>query len=378
MADLFRRAGFRLGLLSSLFFRRVGRKFLYKEANGDPEEAHRLALGYLNKYCDIARASSPLFSFPSLEIDFAGRKVMPFATAAGLDKNADALEPLSYLFGIHTIGTIVLPEREGNPRPRVYADEKTGIIYNAQGFPSKGLNYAKGKLEEYRGNGGNGVVVASICGLPQNERNLNSAFEELETIATELNPFVDGFEWNPFSPNTKALQALRKPTFFKDSGKILDGIAPSKVKLVKMGPYEKDAENDWLDLAAGFLEGGGDGLVAVNTYKLLREDIPVKHWGFESAGASGNFLREYRARAIRAARKRFPEAIIGAVGGIEDTEGAFSSLMYADFLQGYTPYTFQGFGLMRKMAQGLDRIVRESDYNSWEEFKQVWRRNNGH
>ena len=153
--------------------------------------------------------------------------------------------------------------------------------------------------------------------------------------------------------------------------------AGKKLKLVKMGPYDDDSSKrkEWLDLANAWLEGGGDGIVAVNTYLIPREKVPSENWGYQSAGRSGRFLQEYRQRAIRDARKNFPNAIIIATGGIDSAEQAWQAFEEgANAVEGYTPYTFKGFGLLLEMLRGVKKSVEYHGYKYLEEFQLYNRR----
>ena len=97
--------------------------------------------------------------------------------------------------------------------------------------------------------------------------------------------------------------------------------------------------------------GGGDGIVAVNTYMVPKDSVPSSGWGYPSAGKSGRFLQEFRQQAIKDVRKEHPRCVIIATGGIDSPEQAFETLQAgADALEGYTPYTFKGFGLLHDMA----------------------------
>src|SRR3989344_2526887 len=188
----------------------------------------------------------------------------------------------------------------------VIEEEKTDEIYNAQGFPSKGLDYTLEKIQKFRENNKEAVLIPSICGLPL-EDNLSNAYQELETILTKLNPYIDGVEWNCFSPNTKALVALRTPTEFERSAFLIKDIIGDKLAVVKMGPYEEEKSSEWLKLVESFLYGGGNGLTAVNTYMVPKEKVPSETWGYPSAGRSGTHLQTYRQRALKDARTNFPD-----------------------------------------------------------------------
>ena len=213
---------FKIGLKNPTIFRQVVRRAAYSRAEGDPEKVHELALEAMNEHLDVIEEASKDFDFEDLHVNIAGFDVIPFGTAAGLDKNGDVLRPLSRLFGYQKTGTIVVPIRKGNKRPRVVVDEKLNEIYNAQGFPSKGLDYALEKIQKFKKDNKSSILIPSVCGLPL-EENLDHAYEELEVLLTKLKPYSDGVEWNPFSPNTKALAALRTPKEFKRSAQLIKG-----------------------------------------------------------------------------------------------------------------------------------------------------------
>ncbi len=372
------RAAFKRGLTRPAFFRNVVRRAAYAMAGGDPERVHELALEALTAYEDAIREVANQFHDLSLQVILNGRNVMPFGTAAGLDKNADAIHPLSYLFGFEEVGTVIVNPREGNQRPRVAVDEQHDELYNAQGFPSKGLDHVLANVQKHHAAADKGpaLMYFSVCGIPPDEHGLDVAYQELELLVDQLGPYADGFVWNPFSPNTAALKALRNPEAFKRSAELIARRAGPKLKLVKMGPYEDNEEQrqGWLELAAAWLGGGGDGLVAVNTLMVKKEDVPSNEWGYPSAGRSGTFLQPYRDRAISDARTAFPGAVIIGTGGINSAEQAWSALNAgADALEGYTPYTFSGFGLLLDMAAGIKTRLKEAGYDTLAAFQKSLR-----
>jgi len=373
------RLGFEQSLYSPWFFRCFVRRALYRRLRDesgrtDPERVHEEALRMLNEYDDILYENRGAFSFPELVVSIKGRDIQPFGTAAGLDKNGDALKPLSRVFGFQETGTIVFNERRGNDRPRLAVDEEREEIYNAQGFPSMGLQYFLKKIRAYRAQGGRAVVYASVCGLPSSPDKLGAALDEMEIILRELEPYVDGFVWNPFSPNTEALTALRRPEVFRDHAELIREKAGHKLVLVKMGPYEEEGKRSWLELAEAFQDDGGDGIVAVNTYMVPKESVPSKDWGYKSAGRSGRFLAPYRRAAVRESRQAFPGSIIFATGGITHPADAYDTLLAgADALEGYTPYTYHGLGLARRLMQGVSDRLREDRYINLQELRDLRR-----
>jgi len=377
MQEWVEKGAFKKSLTSPRVFRNIVRPAAYRRAGGDPENVHEMALEALNEYLDIVKQVSPKFDVPNLHVDVCGKDIMPFGPAEGLDKNGVALRSLSEIFGFVPFGTVVVNPREGNPRPRVATDESKEIAYNAQGFPSEGLEVAKENARRYREQEGKKPLLASVCGIPPSPQELDVAYKELETLATGLGPYSDGIIWNPFSPNTDALKLLRTKEVFRESAGLIKKIIGDKLLLVKMGPYDDDISKreEWLSLISGFLGGGGDGIVAVNTYMIPREDVPSEGWGYPLAGASGKFLQDpeknYRQRAITDFREAFGKKpfVIG-VGGIDSADEAFAAFEAgANVVAGYTPYIFNGFGIISKIAKGVEKKLNRKGYHTLREFQ---------
>lgn len=408
MNEYLERVGFSLSLRSPQFFKHVVRRELYRrcekpDGTTDPEDVHKVAVKMANSYVSVLDANQNLFNFPELIVHIKNIRMQPFGTAAGMDKNGDALIPFSYIFGFQTIGTVIVDAREGNDQPRVAVDNKKEDAYNAQGFPSKGKDYMINKLQLYRRSSApQKPIIASICGLPhvimeqgtasfvpnknravinrsnntvvykefadvqetELERALYNAYVDTEILLHELDPYVDGFEWNPFSPNTKTLGLLRNPETFTQYSKLLREKAGNRLIMVKMGPYDPDGEQAWLRLINSFLKHG-DGITAVNTYMVQKYQVPSAKWGYPSAGRSGKFLRPYRLRSVGDARNVFPDAIIFGTGGISDGSDAYNTFKYgADAVEGYTPFTYHGLGLNRKLMEGVSRSMQKDGHKS--------------
>ncbi|MDE1768656.1 MAG: hypothetical protein KGH62_04785, partial [Candidatus Micrarchaeota archaeon] len=302
-----------------------------------------------------------LFKPPKqLIIKINGEHVLPLGTAAGMDKNGKALEAFGNLFGFQEPGTVVIEPRLGNPRVRVTTLKDSIDLFNAPGFPSKGLDYFLKNISEYRRKGGRAIIYVSICGLPSEGRATANAMKEMEVLITTLRTYVDGFVWNPFSPNTKALEKLRTAATFYETGRLMDELAPGKLKMVKIGPYdETPAElKKTLILINAFFEGGGQGVVTTNTYPFSKEMLPEsirEKWGYPTAGRSGTFLTDYMLRSINDIRNAFRDSVlIFGTGGISDGITAYKAFKAgANALEGYTPYVSYGPGLVRNIMDGL-------------------------
>ncbi len=407
MNETLERIGLSLSLRSPQFFRHIVRPELYKrckkpDGTTDPEDVHKVAVEMANRYVTIFDVNRGLFDFPELAVQIKNLRMQPFGTAAGIDKNGDALIPFSYVFGFQTIGTVIVDGREGNDQPRVAVDDVNEDAYNAQGFPSRGKDYVINSLQRYRrSNAPQKPIIASVCGLPhvireqgaasfvpsknrvvtersnsvivyrefadmqesETEKALHNAYVDAELLLHELDPYVDGFEWNPFSPNTKTLGLLRNSETFQQYSKLLRERAGNRLVLVKMGPYDPDGRQNWLSLVEGFAKHG-DGITAVNTYMVPKDKVPSAMWGYPSAGRSGRFLRDHRMRAVGDARGAFPELIIFASGGISGKSDAYETFSAgADAIEGYTPFTYHGLGLARTLMKGVERVLNKNGYD---------------
>lgn len=415
MNENLERIGLALSLRSPWFFRHVVRQELYSLCRDlrtgitDPEDVHRLSIEMLDKYSGVVRANQDCFDFPELAVSIKGRKMQPIGTAAGIDKNGDALEAFSYIFDFLTLGTELVNGRTGNNKPRVSVDDENENVYNAQGFPSEGKDYARGKVAKYRSSGApQKPVILSYTGLPhvvmetgrasfvpsknrviiaetptvirfkefaeipsgEIEKALENAYGDAEVLLRELNPYVDGFEYNPFSPNTETLKFLRKPEIFESYARFVSPYANGRLTLIKMGPYKPEDRNKWLDLVDGWRSGGGDGITVVNTDMVPKEQVPSKEWGYPSAGKSGRHLKEYRLRAVSNARETFPGLIIFATGGIFDAADAYDTFRRgANAIEGYTPFTYYGLGLKRKLATGILKNLNRDGFKTLQELQ---------
>ncbi len=354
------------GMYNPEYFRERVRPSLARKCDGDVEKVHDLLIETAHRLRGPIRQLGMGYRPPkNLEVNFNGvRLSAPIATAEGLDKNADALDALRLFFPLQQPGTVVVHPRDGNPRVRVAALDVQSEMFNAQGFPSKGIDYFSANLREYRKHGGDGAVFASICGLPDQAKGIETAMQEMYSMMRLLGPYVQGFIWNPASPNTKALEQLRTPETFLQTAQLMDSAAKGKVLLVKMAPYEPADRTAALNLFTSFVDGGGHGAVTTNTKLFMKHELPPQirdTWGYPSAGRSGTFLTSYMLRSVHDMRVQRPDSVIGATGGIFDAATAIAAFqMGATYVAGYTPYAFNGPGLAREIMGGVSRAIERS------------------
>lgn len=398
------------GLNNPGTFKRLVRPMLYEKAHGDPEKVHEITLELIHTHRSAIQSVLKLArprTDPKLKITVNGRMITPFGTSAGLDKNGEALLVFSRIFGFQTPGTVVLQLREGNGRPRMATEEENLNFYNAQGFPSKGLSHFLNNLIEYRQeslmeqvnemnlhapsptiNVGTTInpytltriqnlkanttpIYVSICGLPTSETNaVGKAMEEMETLLATLDDKVDGFEWNPASPNTAALKLLRNREVFFQTAKLMEQYASDKLKILKIWPYGNEEREETMELARAFIKGGGDGISATNTITVPKSEIPDANWQYPLGGKSGTALKTYRLRAVRDFRMEFPDAVIISTGGIFDGHDAYQTFAAgANMVSGITPYIYYGPGLIRDLKRGVSEQLELNHFMNLEELQ---------
>ena len=112
----------------------------------DPETAHGLALKALR--FGLAELPGAPLSSSRLRTQIAGLKLAnPIGLAAGFDKNAVALAPLSRSgFGFIEVGAATPRAQPGNPRPRLFRLNQDAAVINRFGFNNDGMDAIADRL----------------------------------------------------------------------------------------------------------------------------------------------------------------------------------------------------------------------------------------
>src|SRR5690606_4879967 len=106
----------------------------------DPETAHNLIIE-MAKLAPTLGSLSGIKPDPSLQVKVGSSTwIFPLGLAAGLDKNAQALDFFTAQgFCAIECGTITLRPQDGNPRPRMFRYPGEESLRNAMGLPNEGL-----------------------------------------------------------------------------------------------------------------------------------------------------------------------------------------------------------------------------------------------
>jgi dihydroorotate dehydrogenase len=315
-----------------------------------PETAHNVGLRLLRISPIRVNPSNELFrvktSFGILD--------NPIGLAAGYDKSASYLEPLSRLgFGYIVAGTVTRKARLGKPKPRLVRRPSEMALVNAMGFPNPGLEKFVEKLSHTKTRR---PVVASIA---------DEAPGKLVECYTAVQERVAAVEVNISSPNTPELRRYFQPEFFKDVAASLYG-AKQKPTFLKIPPYTSADEARLLTKVVSiWLDQGFEGVTAVNALLVDEPNVAVGR-----GGLSGRPLLPHMLECVRMLRNTFGEEFeLHAVGGILTGHDVFKALEAgANTVQIYTALAYRGPYVVRYILEELAHIMKERGLTSINEL----------
>jgi len=322
----------------------------------DPEKAHGWSIRALR--AGLAPLPGPVTS-PRLRTRLAGLDLPnPVGLAAGFDKNAEAVTPLSRAgFGFVEVGAATPRAQPGNPAPRLFRlTEDRGVI-NRFGFNNDGAEVIAARLSQAR----HDVPMGLNLGANKDAADRAADFARVLAIA---GPHVDFATVNVSSPNTEKLRDLQGKAALSAllAGVIAtrDGLARRVPVFLKIAPDLADA--DLADVAEVALSSGIDGVIATNT-TLARDGLKSAHRG-EAGGLSGAPLFEKSTRTLA----RLSDLTGGAlpligVGGIASAGDAYAKIRAgASAVQLYTALVYGGLSLAAVIARGLDRLLERDGF----------------
>lgn len=304
---------------------------------------------------------------PELATDLFGIHFpSPVGLAAGLDKNADAVEGFSAIgFGFMEVGTVTPIGQPGNDRPRLFRLPPEEALINRMGFNNRGAEEMTARLRVLKQRP---IPVAVNIGKNKTTPN-EEAFRDYEKCISALYPYADFFVVNISSPNTPDLRNLQHGD---ELSALLQAVTnqmaaeakkhgASKAVLVKIAPDVSDRE---LEFMVDTIEKSGvSGLIATNT-TVSREGIRHKN-AKETGGLSGKPLAarstEIVSRVYRQTGGRLP--IIGS-GGIFSAADAYDKIRAgASLVEIYTALIYEGPEVNRKLHRGLRELLARDGFS---------------
>jgi len=327
----------------------------------NPESVHRFAVWILKIFLWarwVQFIISKIFEVksPELEREVFGIKFPnPIGLAAGFDKDAELVDPLSALgFGFIEIGTLTPKPQPGNEKPRLFRLPRDKALINRMGFNNEGVARAVERLKKRNSK----VIIGGNIGKNKNTPN-DLAYQDYEYCFEALYDVVDYFVVNVSSPNTPDLRALQEKEplthLLNRLKERLKTKEEAKPLLLKIAPDLTGGQVD--DIIEVIKETRIDGVIATNT-TMSREGLLTDRHIMErmgGGGLSGKPVESMSTELIRQLReqlgKNFP--IIG-VGGVFTSEDARMKLEAgADLVQVYTGFIYEGPSIVKNINQGL-------------------------
>lgn len=324
----------------------------------DPEAAHGLSLRALNS------GLVPLpgvISSARLQTTVAGLTLAnPIGLAAGYDKNATALAPLSRAgFGFLEVGAATPLPQPGNPKPRLFRLTEDRAAINRFGFNNEGMQAIAARLAQRPRN------LPIGLNLGANKTSPDRSADFAHVLAT-CGPHVDFATVNVSSPNTEKLRDLQGAAaltaLLARVMETREGL-PNRIPVfLKIAPDLSPEE--LAEIAEVAIASGLDAIIATNT-TLSRDGLKSASRN-EMGGLSGAPLFEKSTRVLAQLSKltegRLP--LIG-VGGISTPEQAYQKIRAgASAVQFYTAMVYEGIGLAGRLARGLDALLERDGFAS--------------
>ena len=328
----------------------------------EPERAHGLAIAALKT--GLLPAPGPVTS-PRLETRLAGMVLPnPVGLAAGFDKNAEAVGPLSRAgFGFVEVGAATPVAQGGNARPRLFRLTEDRAAINRFGFNNEGMEAIAGRLAT----ADRAVPVGLNLGANKDSADRGGDFAR---VLAHCGAHVDFATVNVSSPNTERLRELQGRAALD---RLLAGVMEARAGLARPIPvFLKIAPDLGPEELAEIAEVAGAhglaGIIATNT-TLSREGLASRHRG-EAGGLSGQPLFEKSTRVLaqlyRLTGGRMP--LIG-VGGVSSAEQAWEKLRAgAVAVQLYTALVYGGITLGARIARGLEARAAAEGLSSLSEI----------
>lgn len=329
----------------------------------DAEKAHELSLKFLSTSPSLALMSAgKIPKDPRLKVKTnAGEWSFPVGLAAGLDKNAEAIDYFSKLgFGAVEVGTVTPRPQAGNDKPRLFRLPEKRSLRNRMGFNNDGSDAIFDRVKKAnRPDFILGVNLGKNKDTPQDK-----ALEDYRILYEKFAPVSDYLVVNVSSPNTPGLRDLQQKEELEKILSCLDDLRekyPSKLFL-KISPDL--AKEDALDAVELAMDKKLSGLIATNTTRM--DDIG-------DGGVSGALLknkssqmRKWVLEKVGDSRDDFTVIGVGGISSFEELEEFWR--LGGKIAQVYTSFIYQGPGLLKNLYSGIINKLNERSCSNLEEL----------
>ncbi|OBY28183.1 quinone-dependent dihydroorotate dehydrogenase [Leisingera sp. JC1] len=324
----------------------------------DPEAAHGLSVKALTM--GLVPAPGPVTT-ARLKTTLAGVDLPnPVGLAAGYDKNAEALAPLSKSgFGFIEVGAATPRPQPGNPKPRLFRLTEDKAAINRFGFNNEGMEAIGARLAQRPRD----AVIGLNLGANKDSEDRAADFAK---VLAHCGAHLDFATVNVSSPNTEKLRDLQGKAALTA---LLAGVIETREGLSRRVPVflkiAPDLDRAGIeDIAAVALESGIDAVIATNT-TLSRDGLRSAHKD-EAGGLSGAPLFEKSTRVLAQLSELLDGQVpLVGVGGICTAEQAYAKICAgATAVQFYTAMVYGGLSLAGDIARGLDDLLARDGFEN--------------
>lgn len=310
----------------------------------DPELVHELTIKGMHRFGSAIETKTNIdFKVQAMGLQFKS----PIGLAAGLDKNAEAINFLTALpFGFIECGTVTPKPQKGNDRPRLFRYPSEESLRNCMGFNNHGgdevlLNVVHSDRR--------GKILGMNLGKNKVTPN-ELAHEDYALLYRQFASYVDYLVINVSSPNTPGLRDLLNEQGLKE---IFEATTNERKKnpkplFVKVSPdMDDEALKGVVDLVKKYQL---TGIIATNTTIMSERG---------AGGMSGKILYT-KAKRVREfllnELKDSPEIELIGVGGFSSFEEIKDYwIKGGKLVQLYSSFIFQGpqvlFDIEKKLKE---------------------------
>jgi dihydroorotate dehydrogenase len=326
------------------------------------EAAHELTLEGLAAGARLGLLPALAIKVSDLPVTVMGIEFPnPVGLAAGLDKNASAVDGLAALgFGFVEVGTVTPLPQLGSPKPRLFRLPKAQAIINRMGFNNKGVDHLIKNVKKAKFKGVLGINIGKNADTP-----VADAVTDYIICMQKVYAYASYITINISSPNTLGLRDLQ---YGESLTQLLGALKKEQATLEKVhGRYvplavkiAPDMDEEQLQgVAHCLLEQKMDAVIATNT-TLGRDGVSELEFGDEAGGLSGAPVKDKSTQTIADLYAILGESVpIIGVGGISSGEDAVEKLAAgARLLQVYSGLIYQGPGLIKQCVDACRSVVK--------------------
>tara|TARA_B110000503_G_scaffold15790_1_gene22292 strand:+ start:9389 stop:10393 length:1005 start_codon:yes stop_codon:yes gene_type:complete len=326
------------------------------------ETAHDLTLEGLSAGARLRLLPALAPKVASLPVTVMGLEFAnPVGLAAGLDKNAAAIDGLAALgFGFVEVGTVTPRPQPGNPKPRLFRLANAEAIINRMGFNNHGVDHLVENVKKAKFKGVLGINIGKNFDTP-----VEDAASDYVICMQKVYAYASYIAVNISSPNTPGLRDLQ---YGESLSQLLSVLKQEQTALEKThGRYvplavkiSPDMDDEQLQgVAHCLLEHKIDGVIATNT-TISRQGVADLEFGDEAGGLSGLPVKQKSTQTIADLFAILGEQVpIIGVGGVSSGADALEKLAAgAKLVQVYSGLIYQGPGLVKQCVDACRSVIK--------------------